>query len=1019
MPDIRERFGSLSRTPAPDLWPEIEGRPARPMREAPGGRPAVAAVVALVIAASGLGFAIRAIEGGDADRSLTAPGAARIVFSAEPGGDFDLFSMEPDGTDVRPLTDTPAHEEEPAVSADGTMLAFGVRVPGDDASRVIMVSDPTGGDRREVRSTRLEGGDPVGSPAWSPDGSRIAFVVFGDEGGIYVADVDGGDARRLTSAGPPTIRVDAEPAWSPDGGSIAFVRWIIGDADHPPAYEILEVGVEGGEPRTIARFPAPTQEIDSDNGAVDGLSWAPDGSRLAFARLGAIHTVDVRGGGSTELVSCEELGCDERTDVFTDDTSWSPDGQRIAFTAWMNLPEADAEPPTIHVADLGSDVTTVSSTGVTGLFPTWQSVPETDPSPIVLGRVNGQILYRVGGGEGGTTWSSIMADGSNEHVVFDAEVMRLDRIAWSPQGTKIAYQNPIVGERGIYVSNPDGSDPVRLTDGVNDSWPAWSPDGTMIVFSSTRSDPSIEQCTPGDPHEFGCPTDIYLMDADGSNVVRLTEDPADEFQPVWSPDGTRIAFARSLSDQISHPAIFTMNPDGTDVRQVSSATEGSDFSPSWSPDGSRLIFAGIHDEDWGIWMVDEDGTDEHQVLGGVGAWFVIDAEWSPDGSLIAFAGNPTAGDYSPDDALYVVRPDGSAVEQVADAPGVGISGDIAWQPLPAPAAVDEAPMPAGAEIVETFEVGVDVRSVVYGEGSVWVAMSNNDGSFGGRILRIDPVTHEVQAEIPVDAIPDWEVGGGAMVVEDGSLWVTGSVEAPGNFDDPGGGADAAVIRIDTATNEVSQTFALGGAHGADLTFLNGELWVLLFGDETVDHSMEVVRVDPATGEVLDRFRLDAHWAHTLVAADGRLLTIVGGDDAVNMGGRIIEIDPANGAVSGIEFPSKTHTLTPVLWRGEVWISTEPGFARFDPLIEGFVEPSHPMPPRYADCCGSLEADDRGIWFLSLRQPTGTRLNVFDPATGEVAELVEVAESTPVAMAIAPDSVWILNYEGTLTHVALT
>jgi DNA-binding beta-propeller fold protein YncE len=162
--------------------------------------------------------------------------------------------------------------------------------------------------------------------------------------------------------------------------------------------------------------------------------------------------------------------------------------------------------------------------------------------------------------------------------------------------------------------------------------------------------------------------------------------------------------------------------------------------------------------------------------------------------------------------------------------------------------------------VDTFGVGEVVSSVAYGEGSVWVAASFNDGNEGGRIVRLDPETHEIQADIPVEVIPGWEVGGGAMVVEGGSLWMTGGLDAPGNFDDTGGGVDAAVIRIDTSTNRVVQTFNLGGRHGADLTLLSGELWVLLFGDETVDNAMEIVRVDPRTGEILGRFRLDAGWA---------------------------------------------------------------------------------------------------------------------------------------------------------------
>jgi hypothetical protein len=641
---------------------------------------------------------------------------------------------------------------------------------------------------------------------------------------------------------------------------------------------------------------------------------------------------------------------------------------------------------------------------------------------------NGSIYFRVGGGEGGSRVESIQPDGSDRHVVFaEDSPVHYTRIAFSPDGSRIAFDNFLEGEYGIETADPDGSDVVRLTEGVNDSWASWSPDGTKILFSSTRYDPLIEQCTPGFPHEYGCPTDIYVMDVDGSNVVRLTDDLGSEYQPVWSPDSRRIAFARSLGDpQLSHPAIFTMDPDGTDVRQISSADGGSDFWPSWSPDGSQLVFAAIRNEDWGIWVVESDGSNERRIFGGVGTGYVNNPVWSPDGSLIAFVGNPTVDDYSPDDALYVMRPDGTAITPLADAPGVGVAGDISWEPVPAPVVEpvpSPTPSPITAALVETFDVATDVRSVAYGDGSVWVAASNDDGSFGGRIIRIDPGTHEVQAEIPVDVIPTWEVGGGAMVVVPGSLWVTGSLEASGAFDDPGGGADAAVIRIDTSTNEVVETFELGGTHGADLTFLNGELWVLLFGDETADNAMEVVRVHP-TGTVLNRVALRTRWAHTVVAAGGRLVVYEGGDGSTNVDGHLTSIDPETNEVDArAEVPSRYFEGGPVVWRGEVWAALDDGFARFDPVTGEVVEGSPELDPsRFAFCCGFVEADDRGIWFIGFDGRTGTgerRLDVFDPSTGEVTELVDLdGDNSPVAMALAPDGVWILNYEGTLTHVRL-
>jgi hypothetical protein len=326
------------------------------------------------------------------------------------------------------------------------------------------------------------------------------------------------------------------------------------------------------------------------------------------------------------------------------------------------------------------------------------------------------------------------------------------------------------------------------------------------------------------------------------------------------------------------------------------------------------------------------------------------------------------------------------------------------------------------EIAATFAVGEDPRSVVYGAGSVWVAVSNNDGTFGGRILRIDPGTNETIAEIPVETIPTWEVGGGAMVVEGDNLWITGGVEASGGFESPGGGSDAAVTRIDVATNEVVDLYTLGGTVGADLAFLDGDLWALVFGDESVDNSMEVVRVDAETGAVLTRIPLSSGWAHTLVAADDRLVVYDGGDRAVNVDGHITSIDPESGAAALAEAPAKYFEGGPVLLRNEVWIASDRGFARVDPVTGTVIRVGQDLDPsRFALCCGFVEADDRAIWFLGHNGLEGegpVRLTAFDPATDGVTELATLAEGNPVAMAVALDSVWILNYEGTLTKVDL-
>jgi hypothetical protein len=327
------------------------------------------------------------------------------------------------------------------------------------------------------------------------------------------------------------------------------------------------------------------------------------------------------------------------------------------------------------------------------------------------------------------------------------------------------------------------------------------------------------------------------------------------------------------------------------------------------------------------------------------------------------------------------------------------------------------------EVAATFPIGRDPRSVVYGAGSVWVAVSNDDGTLGGRILRIDPTTNEIVAEIPVETIPTWEVGGGAMVVAGDSLWVTGGVEAPGSFESAGGGSDAAVVRIDVTDNKVVDLFRVGGTFGADVTFLDGELWVLLFGDESVDNSMEVVRIDPTTGDVLSRIAVASGWAHSLVAADGRLLVIEGGETDVNVGGRMTSIDPETLTVAArTRIPSPYSAEGPVIWRGEVWAGVQEGFARFDSRTGQLIHRSTQLDPStLALGRSSLESDDRAIWFLGYDGIDGAgpvRLAAYDPAADSVTELVRLNEGNPVAMAIAPDSIWILNYEGTLTRVDL-
>jgi Tol biopolymer transport system component len=606
---------------------------------------------------------------------------------------------------------------------------------------------------------------------------------------------------------------------------------------------------------------------------------------------------------------------------------------------------------------------------------------------------NGAIAYV----SEGVAWV-VHPDGSSARTLPIDVPDSIGSISWSPDGKRIVFDvntfpaegAPKGGFFDIYTATTDGSNVARLTHVRDARLPAWSPDGTKIAY--TRQD--------------GDGSQIYVMNTDGSDPVALTSGSAFKVRPAWSPDGSRIVF-ESIADR--NADVYVMNADGSEETRLTDDIAG-DYNPVWSPDGERIAFASDRSPS-GIYLMQADGSDARLVETD-GDIANLSLAWSPNGRFLAFSSSRGPGFAR---AVYVLDAFFDSVTQITDR---GPIWGPSWQPVVVTSAapsIEPSPPPSSADLVGTFTVGQDVRSVAYGDGSVWVAASNNDGSLDGRIIRIDPETHEVQADIPVDAIPDWEVGGGAMVIDDGSLWVTGGIDASGSA----GPTDAAVLQIDTSTNQVVRTVELGETHGADLTFLDGALWVLLFGDENIDHEMEVVRVDPATGEDTARIPLETMWAHSIVAAQGRLVVLEGGPGATNAAGDAAVIDPATNAISRVEVPSEFMTPMPVVSRGQVWITLDPGFARLDPQAVAFPDPVVTVPPRFSDCCGFVEADDRGIWFLSLAANGKDRaLSLFDPDTGMARELAVLDEGAPVAMAVSPDAVWILNYEGTLTHVDL-
>jgi len=235
------------------------------------------------------------------------------------------------------------------------------------------------------------------------------------------------------------------------------------------------------------------------------------------------------------------------------------------------------------------------------------------------------------------------------------------------QQWRIVFESERDGEMDIHVVNPDGSDLQRLTTGVRGWEPTWSPDRSEILFAS-------------DLHGGGqADEEVYVMDADGSNVRRLTNTPGDStssWAADWSPDGQKIVF---MSNRGGSPPgsdgndLYVMNADGSNLRRLTRA-HGWNATPAWSPDGEHIAFASDREDkgNAGIWLIAPDGTGPRRLnaLGGR-------PSWSPDGKKIAFMSNRIDRDDGGFE-IYVMDADGTNIQRLTHRPGPDSHPD--WSP---------------------------------------------------------------------------------------------------------------------------------------------------------------------------------------------------------------------------------------------------------------------------------------------------------------------------------------------------
>jgi Tol biopolymer transport system component len=273
-----------------------------------------------------------------------------------------------------------------------------------------------------------------------------------------------------------------------------------------------------------------------------------------------------------------------------------------------------------------------------------------DGEKVLLERINEDESARCGLPSCSQIW---VADaGGGGKVALTGVDEDAERATWSPDGDRILFTKRDPEREGddityfqsdIYVINADGSDETRLTDLVGEeTGPTWSPDGEQIAFSTSTG--------------TGEEGDIYVMSSDGTELTRLTDLPGVETEPVWSPDGERIAFSTEWVDRAD---VYVVSSDGSELRRLTDPAVG-ETSPAWSPDGDMLAFYRETDRGSRIGIASEDGSDRREVVPPTEDELAISAPvWSPDGKQLTFTDQST---------VWLVDSDGRNVREVWSKP---------------------------------------------------------------------------------------------------------------------------------------------------------------------------------------------------------------------------------------------------------------------------------------------------------------------------------------------------------------